>query len=292
MRARAHRAGRLVVGALVASAVLASGVLISACGTEEPVPRQPVVVEPEAPVAPLERTLIWSDEFEAAAKTPIDASKWVHDVGGDGWGNEQLEFNTDRVDNAHHDGDGHLAIVARKETYRGRAYTSARINTQGRFSRQYGRIEARIRLPRGQGIWPAFWMLGGDFATAGWPDCGEIDIMEYRGQTPRESTGALHGPGYSAGQSIWGKQTAAGDLSSDFHVFAVEWRRGSIVWSVDDQVFHRVSAEQVPRGGRWAFENDFFIILNVAVGGTFVGSPNAATPFPSTMLVDYVRVYE
>lgn len=258
------------------------------CGEAKP-PRQPTVVEPETVIMPDERTLVWSDEFDAPADTPIDATKWTHDVGGEGWGNEQLEFDTDRVENARHDGEGNLAIVARRESFGGRDYTSARIKTQGLFATQYGRIEARIKLPKGQGIWPAFWMLGQNFPTVGWPQCGEIDIMEYRGQTVGESTGALHGPGYSAGQSIWGKQTAAGDLSADFHVFAVEWTRGSIVWSVDDQVFHRAAAEQV---AQWPFDQPFFLILNVAVGGTFVGAPNAATQFPQTMLVDWVRVYE
>jgi beta-glucanase (GH16 family) len=232
---------------------------------------------------------VWSDEFDAPANTPLDPQFWTHDVGGDGWGNEQLEFDTDRIENVRHDGEGHLAIVARRESYQGREYTSARIKTQGLFTTQYGRVEARIKLPKGQGLWPAFWMLGQNFPTVGWPQCGEIDIMEFRGQNVTESTGAVHGPGFSAGQSIWGAQRSAGDLTEDFHVYAVERSRSSIVWSVDGEVFHRVSPEQV---AQWPFDQPFFLILNVAVGGTYVGAPNAATQFPQTMLVDWVRVYE
>lgn len=247
--------------------------------------------EDEAPIPTGQFELVWSDEFTGAAGTPLDGSKWGFDVGGDGWGNEQLEFNTDRVENASLDGDGNLAITARKESYQGNAYTSARIQTAGKFEQAYGRFEARIKLPRGQGIWPAFWMLGGNFGEVGWPTCGEIDIMEFRGQVPRVVIGSLHGPGYSGGDPISDEVELDEDLPDDFHVFAVEWDPSQIVWSVDGRVFHAARPSSVPAGGQWVYDHPFFLILNVAVGGRFVGSPDATTQFPAQMLVDYVRVY-
>lgn len=248
--------------------------------------------EPPEVVAPAGWRLTWRDEFDGAAGTPVDATRWVHDVGGHGWGNGQLEFDTDRVDNVRHDGEGHLAIVARREDFGGNAYTSGRIKTEGRFAQAYGRFEARIRLPVGQGIWPAFWLLGADIGAVGWPGCGEIDVMEFRGQTPRESTGALHGPGYSGGEALWAARQSAAPLPDDFHVFAVEWDPHQIVWMVDGEVFQRRAPAGLPAGAQWVFDHPFFVILNVAVGGSFLGPPDASTVFPQTMLVDYVRVFE
>lgn len=235
--------------------------------------------------------LTWHDEFDGPAGTPPDPTRWTHDVGGDGWGNAQLEYNTDRPENAQHDGEGRLVITARREAYRGNAYTSARIKTQGLFAQRYGRFEASIQLPIGQGMWPAFWMLGDDIGDVGWPVCGEIDVMEFRGQRPRESTGALHGPGYSAGQAIYAAYASPTRLPDDFHLFAVEWGPDGIEWTVDGQVFHTVSPGDQPPGARWVYDHPFFLILNLAVGGTFVGSPDGNTVFPQAMYVDYVRVY-
>jgi beta-glucanase (GH16 family) len=144
-----------------------------------------------------EWSLVWSDEFDGAAGTLPDAANWRFDV-GTGWGNAQLEFDTDRASNASMDGSGHLAITARQESFNGSAYTSARITTQGKREFQYGRVTARIKLPVGQGIWPAFWLLGSQHHEVGWPQSGEIDVMEYRGQEPRVVLGSVHGPGYSA----------------------------------------------------------------------------------------------
>ncbi len=240
---------------------------------------------------PEEVSLIWEDEFEGSAGQSPDPSKWRFDIGTD-WGNEQLEYDTDRPENISLDGDGNLAITAREESYEGSAYTSGRMSTQGRFARARGRFEARIRLPVGQGIWPAFWLLGDNFESVGWPACGEIDIMEYRGQDPNVVHGSLHGPGYSGGAAVTGHFVLPGSgFDAGFHTFAIEWDASSIAWLVDGQVYQRRTADDLPSGARWVFDHPFFILLNVAVGGHFVGAPDASTQFPQTMLVDWVRVY-
>ncbi len=234
-------------------------------------------------------TLEWSDEFEGPAGRIPDASKWAFEIGTD-WGNNQLEYDTNRPENASLDGSGNLAIIAREESRLGSDYTSARIITRGLFEQQYGRFEARIRLPTGQGIWPAFWLLGNNISTVGWPQCGEIDIMEYRGQEPSRNHGSLHGPGYSGGNPLSETFELAGSrFDADFHIFAIEWVEDNIRWYVDDNLYHSVRTNDVP--GDWVYDHPFFIILNVAVGGGFVGPPNGSTVFPQTMLVDYVRVY-
>ncbi|RKH66957.1 glycoside hydrolase family 16 protein [Corallococcus llansteffanensis] len=238
-------------------------------------------------------TLIWQDEFEGSAGTLPAKEKWAPDVGGDGWGNGQYEFNTARAENASLDGEGNLAITARRERYGNNDYTSARLNTKGRFQHAYGRYEARIKLPTGRGIWPAFWLLGADVDTKGWPACGEVDIMEHRGQIPSIVTSTLHGPGYSGGQSV-GREHAVGGgtLQADFHVYAVEWEPERLRFILDDTVFFEATPDTLPAGKKWVYDHPFFIILNVAVGGSYVGPPDAKTVFPQTMKVDYVRVYE
>ena len=234
-------------------------------------------------------TLAWSDEFDAAAGAPPDPANWKHDVGTD-WGNAQLEYDTDRPENASHDGEGNLVITARRESFGGRNFTSARLTTAGRHAFQYGRFEARMKLPRGQGMWPAFWLLGANFPTVGWPATGEIDIMEYRGQEPAVVHGSLHGPGYSGGSALTRRYApAATRFDNSFHVFAVEWSEDELAWFVDGTRFFRVSRESVP--GTWVFDHPFNIILNLAVGGNYVGAPNDVTPFPNTLVVDWVRVY-
>jgi len=238
--------------------------------------------------------VVWEDDFDAPAGVGVDPTRWTHDLGrGDnGWGNAELQTYTDRPANVAHTGDGHLAITAIRESHGGADYTSARIKTQGLFTTTYGRVEARLKLPSGAGLWPAFWMLGENIATVGWPACGEIDIMEYRGQAPDIVHGSLHGPGYFAGSPLTGAffLPPGQRFDEDFHVFAVEWDPGRVAFYVDDQLYHLATSAQVPAGGRWVFDRPFFLILNVAVGGTFVGPPNEATTFPQTMLVDYVRV--
>lgn len=234
--------------------------------------------------------LVWSDEFDGTDGQVLDSTKWAFDVGTD-WGNAQLEFDTDRPENASLDGQGHLAIVARAEPYQNRLYTSARITTKDRFEPTYGRIEARMQLPWGQGIWPAFWMLGANIDDIGWPACGEIDIMEYRGQEPTKIAGSLHGPGYSGAQPVTQNFQIANDrFDTGFHVFAVEWSADEIRWYVNETLYQTVRPADVP--GEWVYNHSFYIILNLAVGGNYVGPPNSSTVFPQTMLVDYVRVYE
>lgn len=278
-----HDFVRCALGCLVCTSV--------ACGDEGD------VVQP-----PIQWDLVWSDEFDGEANTPPDAQKWVHDVGtgadtmaGAGWGNNQLEFDTDRTSNVSLDGSGHLQITARKETYEGQEYTSGRINTHGRFSQQYGLFEARIRLPRGRAIWPAFWLLGDNYHDDGWPESGEIDIMEYKGQEPSKIHSSLHGPGYYDDKAETGifRLPDARSFSDDFHTFAVQWDPGRIAWSVDGEVFQSVNTDAISKRGRWVFDHPFYIILNVAVGGKFVeGGPDDTTVFPQTMLVDYVRVFK
>ena len=234
-------------------------------------------------------TLAWSDEFEGPAGELPNSANWAFDIGTD-WGNNQLEYDTDRPENVSLDGNGNLAITARQESYQGSAYTPGRIKTQGLFEQTFGRFEARIQLPTGQGIWPAFWMLGNDIDAVGWPECGEIDIMEYRGQEPSIVLGTIHGPGYSASAGVSGRYALQGGrFDTDFHVFAIEWTEDGIKWFVDDNHYHTVDRSDPE--GRWVFDHPFFILLNVAVGGGFVGSPNESTTFPQTMLVDWVRVY-
>ncbi|HOX24186.1 MAG TPA: glycoside hydrolase family 16 protein [Candidatus Krumholzibacteria bacterium] len=240
---------------------------------------------------PEEITLLWQDDFDGPAGQLPDPARWRFDVGTD-WGNDQLEYDTARPENVSLDGDGNLAITAREEAYEGCAYTSGRIKTQGLFGRARGRFEARIRLPVGQGLWPAFWLLGDNVATVGWPACGEIDIMEYRGQEPNVVHGSLHGPGYSGGAAITGRFTLPGDgFDAGFHVFAIEWDETRITWLVDDLVYQRRGIADLPSGAPWVFNRPFFILLNVAVGGNYVGAPDASTQFPQTMLVDWVRVH-
>lgn len=236
--------------------------------------------------------LVWQDEFEGTEGQVPDATKWLYDIGtGDnGWGNQELQYYTDRTENISLDGSGNLVITARRESFGGQPFTSARIKTQGRFEQTFGRFEARIKLPWGPGIWPAFWMLGSDVEIVGWPQCGEIDIMEYRGQQPNLVHGSIHGPGYSGGGAItksFGFENNRFDV--DFHLFAVEWGNEYLRFYVDDILYQEVKPEDLP--GPWVFDKPFFIILNVAVGGSYVGFPTSQTPFPQEMLVDYVRVY-
>ena len=238
--------------------------------------------------------LVWADEFDGAAGSPPDPASWSHDVGGDGWGNGQLENNTDRTENAFHDGEGHLVIRALREDFEGNAYTSARITTMDKVEVGPARIEARIKLPSGDGLWPAFWMLGEDFDVVGWPTCGEIDILELRGSQPDTVITTVHGPGYNGGDGV-GTATGfpgVGDWTEDFHVFAVDIDPDHLVWWIDGQRVHTVRPGDLPGGTSWAFDRAFFLILNVAVGGNFVQPPTEETVFPADMTIDWVRVYE
>jgi len=243
-------------------------------------------------------TLVWSDEFSGANGSAPDSTKWTYDTGGKGWGNNELECYTNQLQNAQVQG-GNLVITAMQGSVTcsdgtSNNYTSARIKTQGLFSQAYGRFEARIKIPQGQGMWPAFWMLGNNITSVGWPTCGEIDIMENIGREPGTVHGSLHGPSTTSRTS---DATAAFSLpagqnfADDFHVYAVEWQPGTISFFVDSNLYETVTQSQWPTGGTWVFDHTFFIILNVAVGGTWPGSPGNTTQFLQQMLVDYVRVY-
>jgi beta-glucanase (GH16 family) len=231
--------------------------------------------------------LVWSDEFDAPA---LDRSTWTIETGA-GFGTQQRDYDTERPENVSVTG-GNLVLTARQESYLGEAYTSGRIKSAGRFARTYGRFEARIRIPRGQGMWPAFWLLGSDIESAGWPGCGEIDVMESRGSEASTVHGSLHGPGYSGGAAYTGAFSLdGGAFADDFHVFAVEWEPGVLRWYVDDHLYQTRTADTLSRKKEWVFDKPFFVILDLAVGGVYGGDPDASTPFPQSMLVDYVRVY-
>jgi beta-glucanase (GH16 family) len=243
------------------------------------------------------RTLVWSDDFNAPNGSPVDSSKWVLETGGNGWGNQELEYYTARPQNAFQQ-DGNLVIKVLEEKYTGpdgvtRNYTSARLKTQGKFAQKYGRFEARIKIPYGQGIWPAFWMLGDDIKKKGWPKCGEIDIMENIGKEPAMVHGTIHGPGYSGDKGIGAPfELPAGQrFADDFHVYAVEWEAKAIRFYVDDHLYTTRTPADLPHGAKWVYKHPFFILLNVAVGGGWPGNPDSSTVFPQTMLVDYVRIY-
>jgi beta-glucanase (GH16 family) len=231
--------------------------------------------------------LVWRDEFDSAE---IDRENWTFDIGGNGWGNSELECYTDRPENVRIE-DGVLIIEAREEEYENCDYTSARLKTLGLGSWEYGRIEAYIKLPKGQGIWPAFWMLGDNIERVGWPRSGEIDIMEFLGNDPTTIYGSIHGPGY-AEDGFGGVfyTEAGGDLTDEYHTFAIEWTPYQIQWFADNEAYFQITPDEV--SGRWVFDRPFFIILNLAVGGEWPGYPDETTLFPQQMYVDYVRVYQ
>jgi len=235
--------------------------------------------------------LVWSDEFNGPAGSAIDGSKWGFDTGGGGWGNAELENYTSRTDNVRQNGQGQLEIVARAESFGGNSFTSGRINTSGRFTQTYGRFEARIKMPSGNGIWPAFWSLGNNIGSVGWPTCGELDIME----AVRDFSvnhGSAHGPGYSGGNPLTATfKLASGSLADDFHIYAIEWAPNEVRWFVDNTMYERRTPADLPPGTTWVYDHPFFLLLNVAVGGNFPGPPDASTRFPQTMAVDYVRVF-
>lgn len=241
-------------------------------------------------------TLVWSDDFNGADGSSPDSSKWVFDQGGNGWGNQELETYTNRTENAKILG-GNLVITAIKEAFTGsdgtaRNYTSARLKTKGKFSQQYGKFEARIKIPAGQGIWPAFWMLGDNIDTTQWPACGEIDIMENIGSEPSTVHGTLHMPQASGANALGSSYSlTTGKVSDDFHVFTVEWEPSVVRFYVDGNLYSTRTPSALPSGATWAFDHPFFILLNLAVGGAWPGNPDATTVFPQTMQVDYVRVY-
>ncbi|MDT8382466.1 MAG: family 16 glycosylhydrolase [Brevefilum sp.] len=254
---------------------------------------------------PSEWQLVWSDEFNDEAGTAPDEAIWGQEYGDGtangipGWGNDELEFYTASTDNAALDGGGNLQITAKEADgslmcyYGPCEYTSARLLTKDRFEVAYGRLEARIKVPEGAGLWPAFWMLGTDLDQVGWPQSGEIDIMEYVGRVPNEIFGTLHGPGYSGGASYGQYYDLGEPVADQFHTFAVEWEPDKIVWLLDGIPFFTATpTDDYMLDKQWVFNHPFYILLNVAVGGNFGGPVGEDTIFPQSMLVDYVRLYQ
>ncbi|MGI5247151.1 ricin-type beta-trefoil lectin domain protein [Dactylosporangium sp. CA-139066] len=235
--------------------------------------------------------VVWNEDFSGASGQGVDGSKWNFDTGGGGFGNSELEYYNSGTSNVYQDGQGHLVIEARRESgghscwYGTCQWTSGRIQTAGKFTQLYGHIEARIQVPKGNGLWPAFWMLGG----SNWPTDGEIDIMENVGRDPNTVYGTIHGPGYSGASGVGGTRNIGQPLGNAFHTFAVDWSPNLIIWTIDGSEYFRATPANI-RGNRWVYDHPFFIILNLAVGGSFPGNPDGSTPSVNRMLVDYVHV--
>jgi len=239
---------------------------------------------------------LFSDDFSAPAGTLPDSSKWTAVTGGNGWGNQELETYTKRASNGSTDGAGNLAITARHETYTGtdgrtRNYTSARLETRNKFEFQYGTAEARMRIPAGQGLWPAFWALGTNIGTVGWPLCGEIDVLENLGSEPDIAHATVHAANTIGDAWLSGTPTTApAPLSAGYHSYGLVWGPNAIEVTLDGRTFMSVSASDVAPTNLWNFNPPFYLLLTLAVGGSWPGAPDATTAFPATMSVDYVRV--
>lgn len=238
---------------------------------------------------------LWSDDFDGPAGTPPNPAKWSISVTPNPANNE-AQYYTNRTQNVALNGDGYLELIAYKESMGSKQYTSGKVTTSGRFTQMYGRWEARMKLPAGVGFWPAFWMLGINQGCGGWPGCGEIDIMENRGRTPRNSSSALHGPGYSGNTPLAKGYNLPADAPShaeDFHVFAAEWTANQIRFFVDGFNHYTVNRADVTRYGAWAYDRPFYAILNLAVGGNFDGNRLPADAnLPAKVVVDYVRIWK
>lgn len=236
------------------------------------------------------------EDFNGSAGSAPSATKWGYDVGGNGWGNNELETYTSRTSNASLDGAGHLLITARKETYTGadgitRGYTSARLTSKDKFQFQYGSAAARIQVPGGQGLWPAFWTLGSNIDTVGWPVCGEIDVMENIGGEPNVAHATLHAAGKGGIRWLTGNSaTEPSALSAGYHTYGVVWGPTAVSVSIDGVTYMTASASDITADEWWNFSQPNFLLLNLAVGGTWPGAPDTTTPLPATMSVDYVHV--
>jgi beta-glucanase (GH16 family) len=228
------------------------------------------------------QSLIWSDEFDTPGAP--NSSKWGYDIGAGGWGNNESQYYTNRTVNAIVSG-GTLKIIAKAENFSGSSYTSARLVSKDKFSFKYGKIEIRAKLPAGIGTWPAIWMLGNNFTTAGWPACGEIDIMEHRGSELNKIFATLHYPGHSGGSGV-GSTVNITNATTEFHIYTAEWTDASIKFYADNQLFHTFL-----NNGSLPFNQNFFFILNIAMGGNFAGSIDPAFTSAS-MEIDYIRVYQ
>ena len=282
---RSHRLRSLRTPACVA-ALLATTLAVAGTGAAAGAPA------PAAQTAPSDVTT-FSDDFDGPAGSSVDLSKW-HFETGDNVNNHEREWYTDGTNNAALDGQGDLVITAKKENignncwYGPCEYTSARLSTAGQFSQAYGHFEARMKIPRGQGMWPAFWLLGDNIGDVGWPQCGEIDIMENVGFEPNTVHGTMHGPGYSGSNGV-GAAYSGPTFADDFHTYAIDWAPNSISWSVDGNVYETRTPADI-NGNQWVFDHPFYIILNLAVGGYWPGDPDDSTQFPQQLVVDYVHV--
>jgi beta-glucanase (GH16 family) len=273
------------------------------CGSDA-APTTTTTTPPPPPPPTITWTQVWGDEFDGAAGSPVDDTKWAYDTGDGcsqnicGWGNNEKEYYTTAADNISLNGNGQLVIVAHPTTgvtcyYGACRYTSAKITTRGKMVASPGRVEARIKLPTGQGLWPAFWLLGSTCPQTPWPDCGELDIMENKGSQPTTTSSAVHGPGYS-GQTPFAHANvlSAGSVADNFHTYAVQWDSTHVFFFVDDALHYQVTRGGVEQYGRSILGYSFIVILDLAVGGHFDGDPASDAIFPATMTVDYVRVFK
>jgi beta-glucanase (GH16 family) len=270
-----------------------------------------LVVNPSADAASKKTLkLLWSDEFNSKKGSKPSSKNWVYETGGTGWGNSERQYYTNKVSNIATDGQGKLVITANRiATASSDAvgtdpdtelmlnqcsecqFTSARIKTARKLAFQYGRIEARMKMPQGIGTWPAFWMLGGDLIEGvPWPECGEIDIMEYRGDVSERMTSALHGPNTPKGSGLGTTFLSYAPLSADYHTYAIEWRKNSIDFIVDGEITGRYTSKDTGTRG-WVFNQEFFLILNLAVGGTYAGEEIDPEMNQAEFKVDYIRYY-
>ena len=275
----------LMAGLLAAVALATTPLLTSSAGAAE--------AHPGGKAA----AASFSDDFDGPAGGAVDGSKWTLET-GDNVSNHERQYYTSGTDNAALDGQGNLVITAKKENpgnyncwYGQCEYTSARLNTAGKFTTDSGHAEARMKIPQGQGMWPAFWMLGDDIGSAGWPNCGEIDVMENVGNEPSTVHGTIHGPGYSGSGGIGaGYSLPDGQkFADDFHTFAVDWSPEKITWSVDGNAYQTRTPADL-NGNKWVYDHPFYMILNLAVGGDWPGDPDGNTSFPQQLVVDYVHV--
>ena len=243
--------------------------------------------------------LIWSDNFDGPAGASPSPKKWSFDTGGSGWGNQELESYTSRPTNAELDGRGHLVIAARAETYTGRdgitrGYTSARLQTFNEFQFKYGLVEARIKVPSCAGLISQFWALGSEAyeSSSAWPGSGEIDTMEVRGSQPHVVEGTVHGPWPWAQHGVSASARRTASLAAGFHVYGMEWTPDRIRFILDGSVYQTITPADLRAGAAWPFKHPYFLLMDLAVGGEWAGSPKSSTLFPARMVVDWVRVWQ